>query len=202
MSRLVTFGWRLTQSQYLESSDPKSTYYSKLAWPYILADKLNLECYNAGINGSSAKKIWHTIANFKFQKDDLVVILWRHKNRWCIIENEKKTVNFNPAMVDIRELTKNFYSHFYNEYDIMEMYSLFVDHSLRIIADKGLKVYNLKASDLEYDLKYSNISFLKTDMKKIRKEYPLALDNHHPGKEAHAEFARQLYNEILDLENT
>ena len=74
MQRLVTFGCSLTQGQFLDTDSPSDQSYSKLAWPYLLANKLNLKCYNAGINGSSAKKIWHTIANFEFRDDDIVIV--------------------------------------------------------------------------------------------------------------------------------
>ena len=63
MSRLITFGCSLTQGQALE----ENVSYSKLAWPYRLAEKMQLDCVNAGQNGASAKKIWFNILNFKFQ---------------------------------------------------------------------------------------------------------------------------------------
>jgi len=201
MQRLVTFGCSLTQGQCLESSSRTDNSYSKLAWPFLLAKKLNLKCHNAGINGSSAKKIWHTIANFEFRDDDIVVVLWTHQDRWCLFTDDG-TVDFFPSMVDERKLTKQFYTDFYNEIDIMEMYSLFVDHSTKIIRDKGLKIYNLKASTWEYGLKYTDLPYLKTKMEKIRKQYPRALDGSHPGIEAHEEFASQVYKEIIELENT
>lgn len=80
MSRLITFGCSLTQGQALE----KDIAYSKLAWPYRLAEKMNLECVNMGENGASAKKIWYNIINFNFEPDDTVIILWTHMDRWCI----------------------------------------------------------------------------------------------------------------------
>ena len=74
MERLVTFGCSLTQGQALE----KDVEYSKLAWPYVLGQKLNLETVNNGKNGSSIKRIWWDIMNFDFHSSDTVVILWTH----------------------------------------------------------------------------------------------------------------------------
>lgn len=198
MQRLITFGCSFTQGQYLETDDPGSNCYSRLAWPFQLADKLKLECHNQGVNGSSAKKIWHKIVNFNFKKDDLVIILWTHKDRWCILKDDKNTIDFFPSYIEKRELTRTFYSQFYDEYDITETYSLFVDHANRFIKGKGLKVYNLDSNLSPMALKYTDIEFLKTDINEIRRRHPKALDNSHPGKEAHLEFANQVYNEIKD----
>jgi len=87
MKRLVAFGCSLTQGQDLE----KGVEYSRLAWPYLLGQKLNLAVVNCGKNGSSIKRIWWDIMNFDFHSTDTVVVLWTHINRWCIIKGDDPT---------------------------------------------------------------------------------------------------------------
>lgn len=91
MQRLITFGCSLTQGQALE----KDIEYSELAWPFLLGQKLNLSVVNCGKNGSSVKRIWWDIMNFDFHSSDVVVILWTHINRWCIIKGDDSTNRYD-----------------------------------------------------------------------------------------------------------
>ena len=90
-NRLVTFGCSLTYGQALEDR-------SKDSWPAQLGARLNLPVHNQGRCGASTKRIWWQIVNFPFKQDDLVVIGWTHKDRWCIIKNDfiqKSNDDFN-----------------------------------------------------------------------------------------------------------
>lgn len=221
MSRLIAFGCSLTQGQALE----ENISYSKLAWPYRLAEKMQLDCINAGQNGASAKKIWFNILNFEFQPDDIVVILWTHMDRWCIIkettsltntdidtdwdiypdmkENYRKntgqiTLDISPNFSKEDKLMYLWFENFHDEYDMDLQYYLHVEHTNQWLKDKCKKVYNLKASELERNAFFSNTSFLSTDIGTIRKQHPRALDNHHPGKEAMEFFAQSVYEEIAN----
>ena len=90
-NRLVTFGCSLTYGQALNDRHKES-------WPAQLGAKLNLPVDNQGRCGASAKRIWWQIVNYPFKQDDLVVIGWTHKDRWCIIKNpyeQKSDDDFN-----------------------------------------------------------------------------------------------------------
>lgn len=73
MSRLIAFGCSHTQGCGCED------YLS--AWPYILADKLGLDCINEGVSGASGKEIAHRALNFDYEKTDIVIIMWSHWTR-------------------------------------------------------------------------------------------------------------------------
>ena len=217
MSRLVAFGCSLTQGQGLENMD--YNYYSKLSWPYRLADKMNLECINAAVNGSSAKRMWYHILNFDFQPTDTVVILWTHMDRWCVITEEMLLTNTQPmtdwdiypddkeryrvrtGQLNITpsrddELMEMWYGNFHNELDMTLQYYLHVNHAHEWLKDRVKNVYHLKASETERVAFFNNVSFLKTDLNSFRHDYPYAMDNAHPGKECMEEFANRIYNEI------
>ena len=100
-NRLVTFGCSLTYGQALENRNKDS-------WPAQLGARLNLPVHNQGRRGASTKRIWWQIVNFPFKQDDLVVIGWTHKDRWCIIKNDfiqKTNDDFNS---DDPEVVMNF----------------------------------------------------------------------------------------------
>tara|TARA_B100000035_G_scaffold312040_1_gene322698 strand:+ start:3303 stop:3983 length:681 start_codon:yes stop_codon:yes gene_type:complete len=226
MSRLITFGCSLTQGQALE----ENVEFSKLSWPYVLANKLNRTCVNNGENGASAKRIWYNILETKFEPDDIVVILWTHMDRWCIIyedhrgdidyqdwdiyadEKEKyrnttsKTnvgmKNLNPGNYNEEDkLMHLWYEHFHTELDMTLQYYLHVVHANTWLNNRVSKVYNLKASEPDRVAFFNDVPFLKTDMDTMRNNYPKALDNHHPGPLAMENFAESIYQEMHNKNN-
>ena len=224
MSRLITFGCSLTQGHALE----KDIEYSKLAWPYRLAEKMQLDCINAGQNGASAKKIWFNILNFEFQPDDVVVILWTHMDRWCIIkettslthtnidtdwdiypdmiqeyrQNTGQTlININPNFSKEDKLMYLWYENFHDEYDMDLQYYLHVAHANSFLNSRVKNIYNLKASELDRQAFFNEVDFLKTNINYIRRQHPKALDNHHPGKDAHEDFTQKVYEELKEHES-
>lgn len=217
MSRLIAFGCSLTQGQALE----EDIAYSKLAWPFRLAEKMQLECVNQGENGASAKKIWYNILNFKYEPDDTVVVLWTHMDRWCIInknaanQKEYKDWDIYPDIKEKyrlntgyygRRMLPNFppedklmhmwYENFHDEYDMDLQYYLHVAHANTWLKDRVKNIYNLKASELDRYAWFNEVEFLKTSINKIRQQHPKALDNHHPGQQAMEHFANDIYTEI------
>lgn len=218
MSRLIAFGCSLTQGQALE----ENISYSKLSWPYKLAEIMQLDCVNAGQNGASAKKIWFNILNFEFQADDIVVILWTHMDRWCIITRDTDTthdsktewdiypdikqdyrqntgqtlININPNFSEEDTLMYLWYENFHDEYDMDLQYYLHVAHANNWLKDRVKNIYNLKASELNRQAFFNEVDFLKTNINYIRRQHPKALDNHHPGPLAMEKFAEYVYQEI------
>tara|TARA_B100000900_G_scaffold112299_1_gene93925 strand:- start:2830 stop:3525 length:696 start_codon:yes stop_codon:yes gene_type:complete len=223
MSRLITFGCSLTQGQALEDG----VEYSKLSWPYKLADKLNLECVNRGQNGASAKKIWFNILNFDYQPDDTVVILWTHMDRWCILyemntgkieyqdwdiypdqkdeyrDTTSKTdvglKDLNPGLYNEEDkLMLMWYENFHTEIDMTMQYYLHVAHANSWLKNKVSKVYNVKASESNRVAWFNEVPFLETEMDTMQETYPTALDGHHPGALAMEKFAESIYDEMLN----
>jgi len=85
MSRLIAFGCSNTLGQALpdiwnfDKNKPNNDKGpSKYAWPQLLANKLDVECINNGIQGNAPKDTWWLIMNFPFKDNDIVTILWPH----------------------------------------------------------------------------------------------------------------------------
>ena len=212
MTRLITFGCSNTIGHSLP--DWKLSAPSKYAWPQILADKLNLSCCNLAKPGSSNKEIWYNIVNTKFKKDDIVIILWSWYDRYCILLNEKtlKQIHWNQKTLQ----ATCFFKHLHNEYDMLIDFYLRCNHIQSFLENKVKLVKHLRqetsksvsanrwlgSERKEYKPKqeiipgWSKINFLNTSMPEIKCNYPLALDDEHPGLEAHEVFAMAVYNEI------
>jgi len=184
--RLVAFGCSFTWGEGLSDVWNKETgkhirnKHSKLAWPQLLADKLNVKCINNGIPGASNKEIWWKIINFDFIENDIVVIFWTIKDRITIFKTSKEYIRIRPWNSP-RTFDKSplFYKHFYEEFDAT------IDAYFR--KDHVEKILNLK----------SILNFHET-IPNIVGEHNLdfALDNTHPGPKSHEAFATKLYNEI------
>ena len=151
--RLVAFGcsntfgqslpdvWDYEKNEGIFNQGP-----SKYAWPQLLADKLNVECINNGIPGASNKEIWYNIVNAEFENDDIIIILWSHLNRYCLIQ-KNKIMQLGTWMVmdqlrrwcfsqKQREQTKTFFKYFYNEYDMLLDFYLRTNHIQSFLQDK------------------------------------------------------------------
>ena len=218
MKRLVAFGCSLTQGQDLE----KGVEYSRLAWPYVLGRKLNLAVTNNGKNGSSIKRIWWDIMNFDFHSSDTVVILWTHIDRWCIIKNddradrrgylpeqdwdipregfkphpsEKDDVdNIHHSMMNKR--SEMWYKYFHDEHDIIQQGFLHINHADMYLKDKVKNIFHLRASENELNTSFNQVKFLNADIDDLRKRYPRANDDWHPGIECQEQYASQIKKEI------
>ena len=214
MKRLVAFGCSLTQGQDLE----KDVEYSKLAWPYVLGQKLNLAVTNCGKNGSSIKRIWWDIMNFDFHSSDTVVILWTHIDRWCIIKDKDSlphdwdihredfkhqfsrhkddVTNIHHSMMDKR--SEMWYKYFHDEHDIIQQGFLHINHADMYLKNKVKNVFHLRASENELTTSFNQVKFLNADIDDLRKRYPRANDDWHPGIECQQEYASQIKKEIQE----
>ena len=213
MERLVTFGCSLTQGQALE----KDVEYSKLAWPYVLGQKLNLETVNNGKNGSSIKRIWWDIMNFDFHSSDTVVILWTHIDRWCIIKGEdpltqdwdipREGFKRQPSLKDdvdnihhsmMNKRSEMWYKYFHDEHDIIQQGFLHINHADMYLKNKVKNIFHLRASENELTTSFNQVKFLNADIDDLRKRYPRANDDWHPGIECQEQYASQIKKEIQE----
>jgi hypothetical protein len=201
MSRLVTFGCSLTYGYALPDCFDTANINqgptpSKFAWPSLLADSLGLECKNMSWSGISNKHIWNKIINFEFIKNDTVIIMWTHVDRWTILKDKDKTIDIGHWRIDTMLESKLFYENFYSKYDLELMTSLFINHANCMLKSKNIKVNNLIASQQNKDL-FKDIDHIK---KYMVEEYinlnPKGLDGVHPGLEAHQKFAKDLLNYV------
>ena len=208
MTRLVAFGCSNTFGQalpdvrgYENNKEIITQGPSKYAWPQILADKLNLECVNLGIRGASNKEIWWKILNYQPVETDIVIILWSWYDRHCIIKDQ-----YQPQRRSILEIgtwknettSKVFFKYLYHTYDMQIDFYLRCNHINQFLKNKVKLIRHNNQGKLLINSSFNEIDFLKADMNRIRDMPPKALDNSHPGTEAHKQFAKEVYNEIKD----
>ncbi|SVD96860.1 uncharacterized protein METZ01_LOCUS449714 [marine metagenome] len=223
--RLVAFGCSNTYGQALpdvwdqekneDTFNQKTLVHngpSKYAWPEILANKLNIECVNNGFSGASNKEIWYNILCTTFYKDDIVIILWPYFERYCFIQKNKikqlgTWMTTDPTYPNY-EQSKAFFKYFYDEYDMLLDFYLRVNHIQTFLQDKVelIKHSMVKRPQINFrELGFVSHLFHWNKIKHnlymsdfIEQYLPKALDNGHPGTNAHKAFATAIYDEIKD----
>jgi hypothetical protein len=163
------------------------------SWPAIIAKELSVECVNKSSCGSSNKRIWHNIIKFNFKENDIVFIMWTHPERYAVL-NSKKILDVGPWFDDF----KNYYKYYYSKYDAGIMSKLFVSHANSFLENKNITVFNLVIDEknkfiFEFDKK---INHLPIYIAAYKLQFPLALDNKHPGEHCHKETARMIMQEL------
>ena len=92
------------------------------AWPYLLANMLDLECMNNATSGGSNERIVYQTVKSKPTK--IKIIAWTYKERFTRYDPENNfEINFNPALAhSLYENNSNFkkygnlhYTHWYND---------------------------------------------------------------------------------------
>lgn len=196
MARLIAFGSSYTYGDGLPDTYPNNKKPSKLSWPSIMADELNLQCINMSSQGAGNRKIWHDILNFKFESDDVVFILWAFPNRHTIFDSESEFKNLLPWGVDNSQEAVAFYRYIYTEYDSALNTKLYINHANQLVLLNNLKVYHLLLNEESIDLFElggQKIDFIPLMFEESYKEiYPLSLDNLHPGEECHKAFVKDI----------
>ena len=82
MPRLVTFGCSLTYGYALKDCYPVTDKPSELAWPTLLAKKLNRDCLNLSVPGSGNLQILMAVLKTEYQPDDLIIVAHSYFNRF------------------------------------------------------------------------------------------------------------------------
>lgn len=203
MKRLIAFGCSLTYGHGLADCyvDPHypGPVASKLVWPEIVAQHLNRTCINMATPGSSNKRIWHNIVNFKFKKDDIVIILWSYQERFAILKNKDVVEDVGRWMES--DTPRAYYQHLHTEYDSLMQTKLYVSHANFILKDKAIPVYNLtveKETTSIFKLPGHRVSHIPLYIwDNYRNKYPVAMDGTHPGVECNQVFAKDVLRYIV-----
>ena len=204
MPRLVTFGCSLTYGHGLEDCfvppvhpGPK---HSNLAWPTIVADKFNLKLENHSQPGLSNRGILHKILEFEHEKNDIVVIMWTNVYRWSKIQiNRIENYGLWLDTPYVKMLAEHA-----DEYDLTLTSAHCANLSYHHLKEKTdvRQIHIISGSGIKYDTPWRMDSFQWNQVKfenygfGLRDKYPLALDNAHPGPEAHKQFAKLVVKSI------
>lgn len=191
--------------------NPYSSGASSYAWPNILAKKIDRQCYNFGTPGASNKEIlWrfqHVLPDIK--TDDMVVFLWSWFDRHCILREDFETT-FNVSIGRTKNCNgKNIKkSAIYNDL-FVDPHDMLVSNWTRIhyahLACKsiGMSSYHMFGPNITHEyllppkfIDLNDMNIIYTNLHYIEDEFPKALDEDHPGIEAH-EYISDLFYELI-----
>lgn len=202
MPRLVAFGCSITYGHALSDCfiPPYSAGFepSKLAYPQLIADNLNLECINTSHSGSSNKDIWYKAVTFEFHPDDTVMLQWTYPDRTSII-NEDNTLTALASWQD-DALSKSYYKNFHTDLGTNIDFYMMFNHINFMLQQKGLSVINIKPNNNLYtDVPgWNHFYFIDVYLDNISKDSnSIALDGVHPGELAHETFANSIMRKEL-----
>ena len=211
MGKLIAFGCSTTYGQSLSDIHPHNKQPSKLAWPQILGDLTNMPVLNMAKMGSSNKEIAHYALNYNYSIDDIAVICWTYKDRFCIVRKDDilrlgvwhtdpKFPNFNPNKKENQQVSKQFYEYVYDDYDMLLNAHCCIHYTDLFLKSKKIKCYHLMAHNyLNKEFEFFNTSILAIDYEKLYNENPLALDNMHSGENTHKLLATEIFNQTKGL---
>lgn len=215
MSRLVTFGCSNTKGDGLpdvydkvRKETPTWSKPSTYAWPKLLADKLEYECLNLAVSGSSNKHICNIALNTQFKESDTVIFMWTYFSRSCVFQQE----GVEPSRIMIqdtevfprkRRWILNYYKKYYTDADAIIDAYVRMNLAKQFLDSKGIKNYHTSCHEtddidnVEAPL-WNNVELLDIGFTKPRLD--VALDNQHPGLLGHKRFSNNLYNIIKEKE--
>jgi hypothetical protein len=205
MPRVVAFGCSCTYGEALSDcynavNGGAGPHPSKLAWPQLLANKLNYSCINLGEPALSNAGILFKLLNFKFESGDLCFIMWTYKTRDIVFQpngEHKNLGRWTKEWLDNQDM-----------YNMVIKNKLHMHHAQLYLESKGISFYSM---DVDYykwhpldhiipkwarNLKLENFNF-----EMLEKKFPLALDGVHFGEDCHKEIADKLYNKIVGETN-
>jgi hypothetical protein len=196
--RIIAFGCSYTYGHGLPDclDDDKVTQGSepsKLAFPSLLANKLNYKCINLGKSGNSNKEIWHDILNFKFQQNDIAIITWTYFSRFCIIKSDNIR-RINPW----KEEEKLFYMNYSNRHDMILDFYARLNHVNLYLNNTDVKNYNFVIEYPDMEIPVWNQTTVLGKFEMLGK----AEDNCHPDIISHAAFSDNIYKIIHSQTNT
>jgi hypothetical protein len=202
MGRLVTFGCSLTFGLALPDTWPYTEKYvaSNLAWPNVLANKLNLETINKGIPAAGQNEILNAVLNFDFNDDDTCVIMWSYFDRLDFykftepnignrIETNHKSYRNILMMTDIYQT------------DVARRNWLTIQHCVLYLRNKRINTVSIVC--LDDKVRHPNTIYkidVSDTIQDITWNYlDKAIDKVHPGVESHKNMADQIYNKVFNV---
>ena len=203
MTRLITFGCSYTYGAYLpdcvkhlsDGTSCQGPIASKLAWPQVLGNRLDLEVHNMSTVGSSNLEILYHILNFKFKSDDKVIVMWTFPNRDLIFKRWIKTI-----LKPFKQLKSTFNDKYskqwmidYNEKDAVIKSWMYMQHAELYLNSKDISYvsYCTDTAPLnKFKPKFINLNTLHSLDDII---IDTGVDNMHPGIESHKKIADQMY---------
>lgn len=197
-SRLITFGCSYTYGiglpdcinvPLIDLVRPPS----KMGWPALVANYLNLDLVNMSYPGASNFEILYSILEFKFKPSDTIVIMWSHYLRDIFFTRWFKFVMFRRRLGPWKTtpLGKKWINQL-SERDYAMKTWIYMHHASLHLEKLNLKYIHYPVSPKELQQYYSPVEFnnLHLDGMKILDK---AIDNSHPGLASQKETADIIY---------
>lgn len=182
---------------------------SKFAWPQLLADKLGYECVNLSMPASSNKLISYKITDQKIKENDIVIFLWTFLLRTCILDDIDPDEALNERVIYLHKTSNKKQSKkaamswikwnakYSNDYDLINENMVWASAANRHAEKFTNNVYNYSINDYKlFPLKNRYSVNIIEDFARLCYRMPKALDNAHPGEEAHQHIANIMYDNI------
>lgn len=189
------------------------------AWPYVLAQKLNMSLKNDAISGSSNCRIYRKTLNFLFNnesiKEQLFIIIGWSSNLRIEYYNNKPisyawtSVNYLPLLKTYRDFNETKNTVFLNKYiESLFYYNPYIlkNNLFNILNIKNIKYlfFNVFNEPFLYkEKKYIYDNYNKNQYRDYvfydfiyRNKYPIGLTL-HPLEEGHEAWANILYDYII-----
>jgi hypothetical protein len=177
---------------------------SKLAWPALLGKKLKLEVINLAMPASSNKRIAHILTSINnINKDDIIIFCWTYPLRTAIIKDNdyaylhahklKHGNDYNVAQqwIKFRAMADP------DSIDLWHENLVWASFANRYAETVTPNVYNysMMGGFPQELIDLYKVPIIE-DLDYIIRKHERALDNSHPGLDAHCEFADRMYNYI------
>jgi hypothetical protein len=205
--RLIAFGCSFTYGHGLpdcydkENNRHAGKYPSKYSWANTFANNLGVTCLNKSMCGSSITRIAWTVYNFKFNTDDVAVIMWTQPSRTGYITADKVVHEFE--WYNLKDKKSNFYfknidSEVFNLYNYVNT----INGIEKYLNKKKIDYLNLEYQNsldlfeknnivhLHSSLNFDNNNVFFADVPSMHFDY--AIDGRHPGHKSHNWYAKIL----------
>ncbi len=193
MTRLVAFGCSYTYGSLLQDCPADSATPSKYSWPKLLSNKLNIDLINCSDPGASNLEILYKILNFKFNHDDLIVILWTMFSRGAIID-KSKIERYGAWLPGYSKWLGA-----QTEEHLIFMSWVYIHHAELYLKSLNLNNYSYIAEQapmLKYKPEFIKLFNLKDVKSTFNPMLDLCSDKLHPGPKTHEAFSNVVYKDI------
>ena len=170
---------------------------SQLAWPALVANKLNLLVDNQAKPGASNLEILNKILNYDFQKDDTVTVMWSFTDRDLIFGKKNIFGQQTNTPLGIWNQTdlSNHWAAVHSEADIGTRSWFYIHHADLFLKSKGLRSFNFYASQKHL----KKPKFIDVPVHKVETWKDFGLDESHPGVKSHQAIAEKIYKIVSKI---
>ena len=173
---------------------------SKMAFPQLIGDYLELEVCNLSWPGGSTKNMWYELVHFDYKPTDKVLCVWTFANRSMIVKRGKKMhLGIWPSLVPMNKAYQKFVATSNSDEDLELQSYQYMDHAHKVVAPQVESILHYKLSKVQYETmpNWCEFKFQNAlDCIVPPDTMDLALDDRHYGINSHKSIARQMIQDL------